>query len=122
MKIIDVLNKIANGEEVPKTIMYDGDIWKYDELSNDYEIFDESDDLHLFREELNITRALNDEVEILEEDKKIEKVNTYVLSDYDFKHYYEDSDSLIATEIINRFIKEYSYKINEIIDYLNREK
>ena len=29
MKVIDLLNKIANGEEVPKKIKYDGSIYEY---------------------------------------------------------------------------------------------
>lgn len=36
MKIIDLLNKIANGEEVPKKIKYEGDILEYDEDDKDY--------------------------------------------------------------------------------------
>ena len=118
--------------------MYDGDIWKYDELSNDYEMFEESGDLYLFQEELNITRALNDEVEIIEEDKpktlnniresygllriedkKIEKLeietqnketgNCYITNEYGTKCYLTKHSRIIAN------------KVNEIIDYLNKE-
>ena len=55
---------------------------------------------------------------IIKEDKKIEKVNTYVLCDYDFKSK-DDDNNLIATNIIDRAFEEYSHKINEIIDKLN---
>jgi hypothetical protein len=59
-------------------------------------------------------------LEILDkvEDKKIEKVNNYVLCDYDFKNK-DDDNNLIATNIIDKAFEEYSHKINEIIDKLN---
>ena len=36
MKIIDLLNKIANGEEVPKKIKYDNEIFKLRDEKDDY--------------------------------------------------------------------------------------
>ena len=39
MKIIDLLNKIANGEEVPKKIKIKDEIWIYDEI--DYRASDD---------------------------------------------------------------------------------
>lgn len=75
MKIIDLLNKIANGEEIPKIIKYDDKIY----YSNEDRI-----DLHIYQTEGSTTTrklsliidneylGLNEEVEIIEEDKKIE--------------------------------------------------
>ena len=110
-------NKNNNRIVFVYTYVYDNDIWKYDEMSRDYLLIDKSGEEYLICEELNLTYALNDEVEVIE-DKKIEKVNNYVLCDYDFKNK-DDDNNLIATNIIDKAFEEYSHKINEIIDKLN---
>ena len=96
MKIIDLLNKIANGEEVPFLIKYEDIILKYDLEGQDYRIYQDG---YLFTKlfEREDCKFLNDEVEIIEEDKKIEKLSWY------------SSDELQESMI---------KKINEIIDYL----
>lgn len=71
MKIIDLLVKIANNEEVPKKIRIFNCEWKYSKTINDY-----------FCEEIDSclvafigTNDLNSKVEILEDKpKKIEKI------------------------------------------------
>ena len=101
MKIIDILNKRANGEEVPKKIKYGDIIWTYEnhtyirkDLSPNY---NDSNIKYLLG--FYNFYILNDEVEIIEEDKKIEKFKTKcTCSELDFQ--------LIE-------------KINEIIDKLN---
>ena len=114
MKVIDLLNKIANGEET-----------HFDTKLNDKSVsvryyndrnFSSSTDPEMLTI-ADIIKSLNDEVEIIEEDKKIEKVNTYVLCDSDFER--KGIHSLKATEIIDKAFEEYSHKINEIIDYIN---
>lgn len=66
MKIIDLLNKIANGK-VPSKIKYDDMIFEYDggyySCKNNI----------ILEEYCNLTTSLNDEVEIIEEEKKIPK-------------------------------------------------
>jgi hypothetical protein len=113
MKVIDMLDRIANGEEV-----------KFKIIETD-EVLNLTKDMHLFSitwnepvEWMIDEEWLNYEVEIIEEDKKIEKVNTYVLCDYDFKNK-DDDNNLIATNILDKALEEYSHKINEIIDKLN---
>ena len=129
IRIIDLLNKIANGEEVPEKIKYKGTIYEFfdGELITDYRHYyskaeDDYDDLSSLFDK-NGLGFIHDEVEILDEPKedKIEKVNTYVLCDSDFYTRYKDGYSLKATEIIDKAFEEYSYKINEIIDRLNNE-
>lgn len=71
MKIIDLLNKIANDEEVPKKIKYNDYIYsaKGNAIDNFVDYCSEEDEWcfnHYVRYE-----NLNDEVEILEEKKKI---------------------------------------------------
>lgn len=75
MKIIDLLNKIANGEEVPKKIRItdiDDRITKhynffYDEDDQEYK----DDELFPIGARLILNRVLNNKVEILDEEKKI---------------------------------------------------
>ena len=98
MKIIDLLNKIANGEEVPKKIKIKDEIWIYDEI--DYRASDDRGYLFEVHTRTNC-QDLNEKVEILEEEKKIpEKLN---ISNFP-KH--------------NNSLKKTAIKLNEIIDYL----
>ena len=93
MKVIDLLNKIANGEEVPKRIYYFNREFYLKE--NTY-FGDTFTLMHYIQEE-----DLNDEVEIIEEEKKIpEKLN---ISNFP-KH--------------NNSLKKTAIKLNEVIDYL----
>ena len=92
MKTIDLLNKIANGEEVPKRIRYINSIWEYNEETKDYI----HDDLWLIYSMNSIGLTL--EVEVIEDNKKIEKLNK--------KHFHKKQRQL-------------ANKINEIIDKLN---
>jgi len=102
MKIIDLLNKIANGEEVPKKVSFAGLIFEYDE----------DDQMYSNNEHKNICdyAFLNDEVEILEEEKKIpEKIE-----------YYDDSiawviDGAGQLSDVDKVIID---KLNDVIDYL----
>ena len=95
MKIIELLNKIANGEDVPKKIMYFGLKYEYCDKCKQYENVEENIRIKLFEEIVE----LNDEVEIIEEEKKIpEKI----------KDKYCSQISKV----------ELAQKYNEIIDYL----
>ena len=112
MKIIDLLNKIANGEEVPKKIKYKNQIYKWKEYDCGYQKKKKIDWIKKYGyvAELNRTyfylehcyQDLNDTVEILEEEKKIPE--RLYLSDYEDTTGKFDYDVLLT--------------INEIIDYL----
>lgn len=103
MKIIDLLNKIANGEEVPLKIKYPN---KEKEYIYDLNIQDyRCDDTLIFNTLFSKYRTnffINDEVEIIEEDKKIEKLN---------KDRYAGTDLDITGDMFD--------KINELIDKVN---
>lgn len=69
MKIIELLNKIANDEEVPKKIKYDGQIYTYSNCR--YKTQDGYSDL-LGTKNMFYSGVLNYEVEIIEDKPKFE--------------------------------------------------
>ena len=106
IRVIDLLNKIANGEEVPKRVKYKGIIFenKDGDLLNDI-------NCSLFEHRScgveKLLPMLNDEVEIIEEEKKIpEKLGEYA----------DVSGDLACDWTFGE--KKLKDKINEIIDYL----
>ena len=120
MKVIDLLNKIANCK-IPKKIKYREIIYhicyEYGDYESDieeYRFADTKEHYYLF-EGIDMLKCLNDEVEIIEEDKKIKKIP------YQFNLNYFDSklDSYTKEEI-NKTINHIYDKINEIIDYINK--
>jgi hypothetical protein len=110
MKVIDLLNKIANGEEVPKKIrisFYDEgtpEIYNFTYNKNIKQYEDEDD--FTLSSALNITLILNEEVEVIEEDKKIKKLPP---------SFYENA-CLTKQDV------DVANKINEIIDYIMENK
>jgi hypothetical protein len=102
MKIIDLLNKIANGEEVPKHIhIRDIDSYTWQEDIKAY--WSDRDENNLLYDLDLSSTDLNEDIEILEEEKKIpEKLDTLT---------YTNRNTI---SIWN----EHRDKINEIIDYL----
>ena len=108
MKVIDLLNKIANGE-IDYTTKFDAKVnMGYCGINEYFEKYPINENY------LNCEIELNDEVEILEEEKKIpEQIECYhqydecVVKD---KFYQDKIGSLVDEIIID--------KINEIIDYL----
>lgn len=86
IKIIKLVAKWLNAEEMPKKIKYDGLIFEYDPLANDYM----AEESHLGLLDMVATFSdFNDEVEIIEENKKIGKIgekpdtSLYEFNDYD---------------------------------------
>ncbi len=129
MKIIDLLNTIANNEKGhPYLIKYEGFVYHYDRGEDDYIHINDNDEPEGLLDNIFTFSQLNDEVEIIacereveepriytfnfsieeeEEDKKIEKIpDTY--DDDDMYASYWGKDTKILQE-----------KINEIIEVLN---
>ena len=105
MKIIDLLNKIANGEKIKA--MHKLFSLEYYNLSEFHISYDKSiNDFTLG----DLIRILNDEVEIIEEKKIPEKICT--------NRIINTKDILEFEMIQNKINAEYTYAINEIIDYL----
>lgn len=104
MKVIDLLNKIANGEEVPEKIRLYDEEFEYMDGDKTYYSLTNQDPYDLFDSgHYANTLHLNDEVEIIEEDKKIEKLEptNYITSTFE--------DAILD-------------KINELIDKVNKLK
>ena len=114
MKVIDLLNKMSNGEEVPKKIRLGDspDIFYYLEDINSYRT---ENNEYFISEWLCNCQRLNYKVEIIEEDKKIEykrieykRIETIPLL------VEEDGYDMVLVENHTR------RKINEIIDKINK--
>ena len=70
MKVIDLLNKIAKGEDVPKKIIYELNAWFYNEAAKDY--FKCGGDIVSFQMTyVSNPKWLDFEVETIEEEVKI---------------------------------------------------
>lgn len=114
IKVIDLLNKIANGEEVPKKFEYviSGYEFEYDTNHKRYETYIDEEIFGLgdFIDECN----LNDEIEIIDDKpKKIEKLELKI---------YNTKDLLELQMIVNKDISDIKFILNEIIDYLNEKE
>ena len=79
MRVIDLLVKIANGEEVPKKILYNGEIREYNDEDKDY-TSNKTEELYLFYDVLTsrsgeeLKRKLNEVVKVVEEDPEDEEI------------------------------------------------
>lgn len=108
MKVIDLLNKIANGEEVPKKITIGKSSYDFEWNGNMYlKRFRNKDGDYCDFAKPDYIHNLNEEIYIIEdtpkEDKKIEKI--------DVSKFPKRNNSLKRTAL----------KLNEIIDRLNCE-
>ena len=115
MKMIDLLNKIANGEEVPM-FKYEGHRYEYSKVN---EMFEDLDNDERCKSEIYFCE-LNDEVEIIEEqeDKKIKRLNqdnfqcvSNLEASGQSANYFEYGLESEIRDIVD--------KINEIIDKVN---
>ena len=109
IKVIDLLNKMANGEEVPKRIKYNYETFKWDNIEKKY-YKDRKDEDYIY---ISFdTYALNDTVEIIEEEpeidiQEIKQIRTIevVKDDLNIRH---------PTNL------ELAHKINELVKAVNQ--
>ena len=108
MKVIDLLNKIANGEAPKHIRVYDEDwYWNdYDGYVTKWSLSTTPDAQHYLFNQYRLDFVLDKEVEIIEEDKKIEKIDLIL-------------DEQFSNDELQAYIKETQEKLNEIIDKLN---
>lgn len=117
MKVIDLLNKAANKEEVPKKIKVLFNIFEYDEDNYNYKNVDKTQENLLRHLGHYKGIALNDEVEIIEdtpkEDKKLDLYNTqYSL----IPKWFRDEEMI---RVINENFEKHKQALKRIVDYIN---
>ena len=115
MKIIDLLNKIANDEELPEIIKVMGGTYYLcrGDLSGSY-YFSEKQGLGGVKLKFD-TSVMNEEVEISESVEEIYKRH--------IDYIYGEEDKKIEPLILKNFTsnqKNIARKVNEIIDYINK--
>lgn len=115
MKVIDLLNKIAKEEEVPKMIRFEGEIYKFTGYDGEYRNYinlNSFDDLF----ECLYGSLLNEKVEILKDTPK-ENKNIEKIKDYSIMKTTGFNGETIERKIPKDFkLQEIASKINEIID------
>lgn len=97
IKVIELLNKIANGEDLPKRIKIQDYVF---ELSKDYEHYYYNEDVEITHLINHNFSNLNDEVEILEDNtEEIEELLT--IEDYEC----DKTDIRLNRDKINELVK-----------------
>ena len=121
IKVIDLLNMISKGEEVPKKILLNGIIFEYQ--GDDYLYKDKDKKEHwLFSVSYTdkymwLENFLKAEAEIIEETKKIEKIKS------NGDEFYSDYiDTWINKNKTDAYCEFLMNKINELIDEINNLK
>lgn len=121
IRVIDLLNKIANGEEVPKKIKCQDCIWKYEESFKQYknENFRELVKalLGYYQKEavsFTLYGALTCEVEIIEEEPEIDIQGIDEL-EKDFTYYEDHSAGITVEKVLSAAELELANKLNELI-------
>ena len=101
MKIIDLLVKISQGERMPKKIKYEGFVWEYDKVAKDYYRNDIDEEyIYLFQDlfKKETVFFINNEIEVIEEDKKLEhclKSDRFLRDEDEIEHLRTKIDELI---------------------------
>lgn len=106
IKIIDLLNIIAEGKDLPEKFMYKQHLYYRQKTKG---ICYRCDELNEIFEECLVLEDLSDTVEIIEEPKKIEKLEL-------------ESGKIDDKEFLAKYITHNRYKINELIDEINNLK
>ena len=112
MKVIDLLNKINKGEEIPKKVKYEDTIFVYDKDRKEYiyELNDWSSETILFKITNEHTHFIQDllkaEVEVIEEKKELE----------------EKLDWKEIIDSVGKPIWDNKRKKWRVLDYYSREK
>lgn len=117
IKIIDLLVKVLNDDEVPLLIRYKGLEYSYEKYKNDYLLLFANEETHFFRDTVSNDLTfdicfLSDEVEIIEEDKtnKIEKIDVTI------KYLSNNLNDCVLEDI-----SDIQIKLNEVIDAVNNK-
>ena len=117
MKVIDLAEKQLNNEILPKHIRYNNEDLYFDGVSY-YDKQGNNDLLDILARENSAITHLYDEVEIIEEDKKIEKIEMY--QDEEGPYFFNKQDRKVYVNCAEMdFMVD---KFNELIDEINNLK
>lgn len=121
MRIIDLYNMVANGEQ-PNKFKYKDRWFAYSVDDKEFralkqEIYNGDYPEYVYLSELIDLSNLNDEIEVIEEPKKIEKISSEVIENSIWK---KTDDNLYNLRLY--IDKRLTYKVNEIIDYINSKE
>ena len=127
MKVIDLLNKIAKGEEIPKKILCDGIVYTYNPKQGDYYEIDSPISLFLYENFGNSPNTkiwlLSDNIEILEdtteEIKEIEYYEINGVGDEHDKYVLSDNQKYICGAYNDPELVTIR-KINELVRAVNK--
>lgn len=114
MKVIDAMIKISRGEKVRFEVL-NNENHIYSSTNGSY-LYDETseEDVYWFIDE----DWLNREIKLIEEDKKIEKIDMFdYFTGYDF-----DNTSIDLRKHLEFNFQTLNNKINEIINYIMEDK
>ena len=112
MRVIDLLNKIANREEVPKKVKYKTFYWEYSEKDRDYK--DTEEDYVFSCSNYDIPEMLNNEVEIIEEDPEDKEITEHHdIFDYFTGYSFGETNKELLQQLEHNF-----QIVNEELDYL----
>jgi hypothetical protein len=104
MKVIDLLVKISKGEKVPKEIKWRGNMYEYSPIAAQYYIKDKIHNVdNSLRAALYDFSDLNNELEIIEKNKKIEhclKSDRFLCDKAEMEHLRTKIDELI--DVVNK--------------------
>lgn len=123
IKIIDLLNKVANGEEVPQEIKYKNVNRYFDEDNQDYRNDEKGTELYLFHTVLTsgsgelLKERLNDEVEIIENTPK-DKIDHLERAIFSFSAKDKNSTEESLRKL-SQIVFEVREKTDEIVDKVN---
>ena len=134
IKVIELLDKIANGEEVPKRIKYGKHIYEYEEGTYDWSYYIQNNGTvkflltDVFNSDDNILSILNDEVEIIEEKKIPEKLEEIGKIDYNLG-YIDYKNIEVLKNWLNKDIQSILNELdlivknqNQLIDFLESKE
>lgn len=110
MKVIDLLNKIANEEEVPEKIKYNGHIYELEHRVSYLYSYKNNEGDYL-EDDWYLTNILNEEIEIIEDTPKENKKIEYIETNYDF---------VFDEQVQQDSLRVITSTINEIIDKVNK--
>lgn len=129
IKVIDLLNKIANGEEVPKRIRIDHWCYKFEWIEHESNYYDKHEDIDLMSCLSMDKEELNYEVHEIEEEKKLPK-KLEEIGNIDYNLGYIDYKNIeVLKDWLNKDIQSILNELdlivknqNQLIDYLESKE